>query len=203
MTSPVFRQVVEKKDEETRRNGHGVIEPVSERPVSLTDASLPHTDLGNARRLCYHFGEDLRFAPQLGIWMFYDGLAWREDVTGKVHPYAKSVIDGLIDVAKTLPQDSRSSLLKHYLRSQASTRLRAMVEVASTEPGIPVVIEDLDSDPWSLNVNNGTIDLRTGDLRPHDRYALHTKLVPIDFDPTQRPRRGPGSSRRCSPATAS
>ena len=32
--------------------------------------------------------------------------------------------------------------------------------------------EQLDTDPWLLNVENGTLDLRTGELRPHRRDDL-------------------------------
>jgi putative DNA primase/helicase len=34
-----------------------------------------------------------------------------------------------------------------------------------------------------LNVVNGTIDLRNGVLKPHDRADLITELLPIDYDP--------------------
>ena len=47
-------------------------------------------------------------------------------------------------------------------------RIHAMLDLARSAPGIPVLAEDLDADPWLLNVANGTVDLRTGDLRPHD-----------------------------------
>ncbi|HKD20969.1 MAG TPA: phage/plasmid primase, P4 family, partial [Rhizomicrobium sp.] len=40
-----------------------------------------------------------------------------------------------------------------------------------------------DADPWLLNSENGTIDLRTGKLRPHRREDLITKIVPAAFDP--------------------
>ena len=49
--------------------------------------------------------------------------------------------------------------------------------------GIPVLPEQLDTDRWLLNVLNGTIDLRTGDLREHRRENLITKLAPVIYDP--------------------
>ena len=44
-------------------------------------------------------------------------------------------------------------------------------------------IDQLDCDPFLLNVENGTIDLRTGKLRPHRADDFITKLAPIKFDP--------------------
>ena len=58
-----------------------------------------------------------------------------------------------------------------------------MIELAKSEPGIPVGAQQLDSHPWVLNVQNGTLDLRTGHLRPHARGDLLTKLAPVAYDP--------------------
>jgi len=48
---------------------------------------------------------------------------------------------------------------------------------------LPVGTEDLDRDPDLLNVQNGTLDLRTGDLRPHDRDDWLTRLVSVSWEP--------------------
>lgn len=156
--------------------------PDHDDPVDLLDARLPTTDLGNARRLVHHHGDALRYAPQLASWLAWDGARWAEDVTGEVHRRAKAVVDGLYDVARPLPPERRSEVLKHWTRSQAASRLRSMVELASTEPGIPVTVDQLDSDPWEMNVKNGTLDLRTGALRAHDRASLLTRLAPVRYD---------------------
>ena len=64
--------------------------------------------------------------------------------------------------------------------SVARHESRALAEV---ELGIPILPPDMDSDPWSFNCRNGTIDLRTSKLRPHRREDMITKLCDIDFDP--------------------
>jgi putative DNA primase/helicase len=76
----------------------------------------------------------------------------------------------------------RGNLAKHALKSEAEGRLRAMVNLSKTEPSIPVSQSMLDADPWLLNCQNGTIDLRTGKLLAHHRSNLCTKEVPIAFD---------------------
>ena len=61
-----------------------------------------------------------------------------------------------------------------------------MISLARSEPGIPVTPRELDSDPWLFNVVNGTIDLRTGQLREHRREDMITMLAPVVFDPKAR-----------------
>jgi putative DNA primase/helicase len=77
----------------------------------------------------------------------------------------------------------RGKLAKHALKSEAEGRLRAMVNLTKTESSIPVKQSMLDADPWLFNCQNGTIDLRTGELLAHHRSNLCTKEVPIAFDP--------------------
>ena len=68
-------------------------------------------------------------------------------------------------------------------RSESEPRLKAMLSLAEKEVGVPVAPEELDADPWLLNVANGTLDLRTGELRAHRPEDLLTKLAPVAYDP--------------------
>jgi putative DNA primase/helicase len=59
-----------------------------------------------------------------------------------------------------------------------------MIQLAESEPGIPIRPSDLDRDPWLFNCSNGTIDLHDGGrLRPHSRGDMITKVSPVAFDP--------------------
>jgi putative DNA primase/helicase len=44
-------------------------------------------------------------------------------------------------------------------------------------------VNDFDQDPWTLNTENGTVDLRTGTLRPHRPEDLLSKTIPFRYDP--------------------
>jgi putative DNA primase/helicase len=45
-----------------------------------------------------------------------------------------------------------------------------------------VKTDDLDKDPWLLNVENGTVDLRTGELREHRQEDMITKTARVAYD---------------------
>jgi putative DNA primase/helicase len=57
-----------------------------------------------------------------------------------------------------------------------------MVRIARALPGVPVVPEQLDRDPFLFNCKNGTLDLRTGELRAHRRGDRLTKMAPVTCD---------------------
>ncbi|MDP9373602.1 MAG: phage/plasmid primase, P4 family, partial [Chloroflexota bacterium] len=145
---------------------------------------FPLTDDGNARRLVARYGHLFRHCPKWGKFLAWDGRRWRVDDTGAVMRLAKQTARALLREAADIPDDAASRGLTRWAQtSQSRTRLEAMVELAKSEPGVPVEPDQLDADPWLLNVENGTLDLRTGDLRPHDRADLITKLAPVAFDP--------------------
>jgi hypothetical protein len=75
---------------------------------------------------------------------------------------------------------------KWALRSEAEARIKAMVALAESESGVPVVPAELDTDRWLLTVLNGTINLHTGQLGPHRREDLITKLAPVMYDRQSR-----------------
>src|SRR5262249_10310939 len=79
--------------------------------------------------------------------------------------------------------DAAERVRKHAYWSESAPRLNAMIELAASEPGIPLLPAQLDADLWLLNVQNGTLDLRTGELRAPRREDLLTKQAPVTYDP--------------------
>jgi putative DNA primase/helicase len=159
------------------------------RPSSL-DAHYEETDLGNARRLVDTFGEDLHYVAQWGKWLAWTGTRWKLDVSGEVDRKAKLVTEQITGEGRYLLSKAATDasqikaatdVIRFGLRSQSSRSLVDMVRVAATEPGIPVFVDGLDADPWSLSVANGTLDLRTGTLRPQRRQDLITKTSPVEY----------------------
>jgi putative DNA primase/helicase len=52
----------------------------------------------------------------------------------------------------------------------------ACLQLATSEPGVPVLPAQLDADPFALNCTNGTLDLRSGQRRLHCRDEHLTQL---------------------------
>jgi putative DNA primase/helicase len=142
------------------------------------------TDLGNARRLVGLHGRDFRHCHPWSKDLVWTGRAWEEDRTAQLERWAKDTVKTMYALAAACPDEAeRTALVKHALRTEDARRLRAMISLARSEPGIPVLPSDLDRDIWLLNCRNGTLDLRTGKLREHRREDLLTKLCPVEYHP--------------------
>jgi putative DNA primase/helicase len=163
------------------------------------------TDKGNGQRLVDDHGAVLRYCHPWRKWLCWDGRRWRPDDTGEIQRRAKDTIDGLFRWAEAqvagvrrqlqegASEDEGSRLkallaqamrVMHWcLKSEATPRINAMLESARSEPGIPILPDDMDSDHWLLNCPNGTLDLRTGRLRAHRQEDGITKLCPTEYRP--------------------
>lgn len=148
--------------------------PLAPRPVE-------NTDLGNARRLAGRFGDRLRHCAALG-WLVWDERRWALDQTGAAMRLAKETVEGIWDEVKAAATDDQEEMAGWALASQSAARLDAMLRLAATEETIAVTADTFDRNPWVLNVLNGTIDLRTGELLPHDPARHLTKIAPVRYE---------------------
>ena len=146
------------------------------------DFRLSLADLGNAQRLVHYFGARLRWVKPLNRWFYFDGQRWAVDETGEVMRCAKATALAIAKEADAWPSDEEA-LWKWAKTSKGRSRLEAMIVLAGTEPSIALIPDQLDADPWLLNVLNGTVDLRTGELRAHDAADLQTKICYADYSP--------------------
>lgn len=143
-------------------------------------AAILDSDIANAKRLATRHGKDLKFTPERG-WHVWDGRRWAVDDRGlEVQARAKDTAIAIFDEIKDAKD--RDARMQHAKRSQSKSSVESMIWLARSEPGIPARLTDFDKDGWLLNVRNGTLNLRTGELRPHAREDLISNLVGVDFD---------------------
>jgi putative DNA primase/helicase len=150
--------------------------------LDTTLAGFDQNDLGNAQRLISRYGEKLRYVVNVG-WHAWDGMRWaRDDGAVAVRRFAHSTAKAIIsETAYVGDREAAKNRAKWAISSGYSPRLNGMLSQA--EPHLALTADDLDTDPWLFNASNGTVDLRTGQLHPHNPANLITKLAPIEYDP--------------------
>lgn len=140
------------------------------------------TDAGNGRYFIRHHGHDLKYNFMAKKWMIYDGRRWLFDDVGQVDFMGKQAIRRMIQESKNLEDpDDKKLLMGHALKTESEFGRQNMIRAARSE--VPIRPAQLDPELFVLNVNNGTLDLQTGQLKPHDRRDLITKIAPVNYDP--------------------
>ena len=146
-------------------------------PVPFAD-----TDIANARRLAQQYGDSIRFTPERG-WVVWDDRRWATDDFNRATALAKAVAVGVFDEIRAADSETQKTLFKWARASQSAQRVQAMLLLAQTEPGIPMRWTEFDADAWLLSCANGTLDLRTGALRAHNRKDYLSRGIEVAFDP--------------------
>jgi putative DNA primase/helicase len=171
------------KDNKNNTNSHIPDANNSNTETKAVKIDYHLTDLGNAQRLIDRYGLNLRYCYEKNQWLSWNGKYWEWVNTGSIIALASETILNLYhEIAENSGNDHRE-LLSHAKQSEGEQRLKAMVALAQTIEGIPIKVNELDSDQFLFNCNNGTLNLKTGELLEHDRNHFITKFCPVNYDP--------------------
>jgi putative DNA primase/helicase len=110
-------------------------------------------------------------------WMRWDGKKWsrtaNEDVTEQSRLFANALV---ADAARSGADPDR---VRAYTRRMTAGAVRAAADLAKgqllTDPA------RFDAHPDLLNVANGVVDLRTGEITPHNPDLLLTRCAPTSY----------------------
>lgn len=157
--------------------------PASDKAHSIEGAwtdiksDLGRTDRANARRFLKRYGDQVRFCFSWNRWLIWSGTHWQIDEGGAILRLAMTVADSVwLEARGQLTRE----IATFAVQTSSAGRLAAMLKLAAAD--VPIATEDLDSNPWLLNCPNGTLDLRTGELRPPRREDCITKICPTIYD---------------------
>jgi P4 family phage/plasmid primase-like protien len=156
------------------------------------------TDVGQAMVLAEEYGEILKFSISTG-WIVYDGKVWRESET-KAQGLTQELTERQLEEARRMLKKARDDMdkalenedeeakraahdkemrAKRYRnfvlgRRKSSNRAATQTEA---KPALEIETDRLDANPFLLNTPGGEIDLRTGEMKPHDPAHYHTKIT--------------------------
>jgi len=146
------------------------------------------TDLGNAERFVAEHGRDLLYCPNK--WLVWDGNRWSTDSRDhiEVQRNAQQTVKRMRRQFKDIEGDDevQKAAHAHVKHSSSDYGIKAMINQAKSLHEVLIKDEELNFDPWLLNCKNGTLNLKTGELKPHDRKDNITKILPVEYDSAAR-----------------
>lgn len=160
-------------------------------PADPDDLLGPHgyycTDLGTANFFASLHAKNVRYCLPQKRWYKWTSRRWEPDDSGEVERYIKCTVIGLLSFAGDIDDDKkRQRFINWVLESQSAKTLRAIQDLARTEAEIVITPNQFNKDPFILNCLNGTVDLRTGELREHRREDYCLQLAQAEYDPEAR-----------------
>lgn len=141
------------------------------------------TDTGNAHRLYDKYGKILKYSYNRKKWYFWTGKVWTLDESGEVKKLADDICEDLKKEAWNIQDDDlQEQALKFAKRTAGSTAKESMVKECQHLYDIPAAPEDFDSYTDFMNCQNGIINLRNGELMPHDANFMMSKISNTEYD---------------------
>ena len=145
------------------------------------------TDSGNAQRLRDKFRGNVRYSYTRKKWMYWTGKVWHYDDTGEIKKIADVIIEDLKKDALLEEDDElREKKLKFAYKTANSTSKINMIKETEHLEGIPLLIDELDCYIDYLNTQNGIVNMRNGELIPHDPNFMMSKICNCEYDSTGR-----------------
>lgn len=142
------------------------------------------SELSNADRFIARHGDDVRFVVETGEFLVWNGKRWLRDSKDRTRVRAMMAkVSRWID-HETIdePNDHVRACLREWAdKSEKKSVITASADLLATRKQIWISAFDLDAKHDLLNCQNGTVDLRTGELKPHDRNNLITCITPCDY----------------------
>ncbi|MGD1094225.1 MAG: phage/plasmid primase, P4 family [Bryobacteraceae bacterium] len=139
-------------------------------------------DTGNADRLADLYGHDLIYCTERNSYYVWTGKQWRFDEFVEAEKRAeKTMLEAFAEAKHIADGEKRKAFLRFVNKSLSRAALASMIHLTKKKVR-QASASDFDQDPWTLNTENGTVDLRTGTLRPHRREDLLSKMIPLRYD---------------------
>ena len=158
------------------------------RPVPPADPPATferHAEGQVAQAFAERHRDHLRYVWKWKRWIAHDGTRWTDDA-GAGAAELRSMAMGYYRSGSDVVDDRDRKRFRDLAKVvDTSKNRRGVLELAQAEPGMGIGHDVFDRDPWLLNVENGTLDLRDGEakLRPHKPDDFLRKLAPVEYNP--------------------
>ncbi|PBC35036.1 hypothetical protein CJ179_50215 [Rhodococcus sp. ACS1] len=138
----------------------------------VTITTRTHGQLHIAERFEAEHDEKLIHVHGIG-WLHWDGTRWTEDQHGHaLRAVRRTLRKALAESANGRDLDLRKDVAK----CETSAGMGGVLAIAASAECFAKTVDDLDADPYLINCANGTLDLHTMQIRPHDPADLITKV---------------------------
>lgn len=160
--------------------------PVPMTPVVAAGDGHPLSDVGNGSRMADMHGEKFRWCLEEKQWYHWEDGMWRPDKSLHIQRAAEAMTFALVAHANAVgATDGKrgDKLYKFAMASQSDAKVNAAISRFKSQPGVSVSADGFNPHRHLVTVANGTLDLRSGGLVPHDPRHMGTRMFGAAYDP--------------------
>ena len=129
-----------------------------------------------------------RFDHTRGRWLLWNDTHWTLDAVAAALELARETAQRALVIVNRLPQtteEQQKRFKRAFAEALAYWQHRPMEHVlrqAASMPPLRTTLCSWNQDAWALNCANGTLNLKTGELRPHDPKDLFDYVLTVPYD---------------------
>ena len=191
--------------EETIAANPDYVQPDEYAALDFADTLEPtdYTDVGQANVFTEAYGDRVKYTPATKF-IVYNGSVWQEseikaqglsqelterqlkEARRRVH-LAQMELNALMESgdSREIEAAKQNLAMQEKYRSYVLSRRKSdKIKATLTEarPKVEMDVTALDADGYLLNTPDGTVDLRTGEMKPHDPDDYCTKITSVAPD---------------------
>lgn len=162
--------------------GFSPVAPHDRVPSLVLNENESMTDYGNCQRFIHLYGKNVCYVRSEDTWYIWDNRSWKPDTTNQVEVFAQNTARSIFNEVKNISDAKYRSSLERWGRNSLNhARFTKMLKVASTH--LPTSPEQFDVSKWLLGVDEGTVDLKAGEVLVPRRDDRITKLCNVKYVP--------------------
>lgn len=144
------------------------------------------TEFGNVQRFLRTYSTDVVHTCESG-WFVWGNTAWTKDESNLIHSLVENVLLSIpSEVAQNTPPREAQAITRWANTCQKASAVSNVVTLLANQQQLAKRYVDFDSDAYILNCPNGTIDLRSGSLRPHNKLDYCIRITNAEYRPQSR-----------------
>ena len=161
---------------------------------TLEDKTVEDTtsDMGRSKIFSSKYKGQIQWCSDFKTWLIWDGKRWNEDRLMQAVQLAKKLVNDMIvsalhNTSKATGEEEvkrAKQIFRDTVKARSERSIKAMIELAKSD--ISITADDLDSDPFLLNCQNGVVDLRTGEIKEHHPEHNMSKVAGANYVPGKK-----------------
>lgn len=149
--------------------------------------SYNYTNKGVVDRFINQYKDIIKYVIDRQVYIYWDGKRWIEDGGDRLGIYAARFVNEMISKIQKWLNESQldDDVMKSYkgiLKSLETLKsIDAIEKNYKKSECVGVSSKDLNKNIYYLNCNNGVVNLKTGELLPHDPKYYITQILPYNY----------------------